>query len=208
MDRWEADADRSRHMARFGRRDTAPELALRRTLHARGRRFFVDRRISTRTRARADLVFPRARVAVFVDGCFWHWCEEHAHLPKANAARWRAKLLANRQRDAWHDAVLRSEGWKVIRIWEYDDVEAAAETVETALDRWHRIAGGRRRRAAGAAAAPDRRPGFGPHSTSIHEPPERAPPERSPAAACGPGRHPAAANASRAPAASAAGGRP
>lgn len=131
-------------MGRFGRRDTAPELALRRALHARGRRFFVDRRISTRTRARADLVFPRARVAVFVDGCFWHWCEEHAQLPKANAELWRAKLLANRQRDAWHDAVLRSEGWAVIRIWEHDEVQRGADQVEAALDRWHRIACGHR----------------------------------------------------------------
>ena len=139
MQHWEADEARSRHMARFGRRDTAPELALRRELHARGRRFFVDRRISGRTRARADLVFPRARVAVFVDGCFWHWCEEHAHLPKANAELWRAKLLANRQRDASHDAVLRSEGWAVIRVWEHEDVERAADLVEVVLDRWTRI---------------------------------------------------------------------
>jgi DNA mismatch endonuclease (patch repair protein) len=141
MNQWEADDDRSRHMARFGRRDTAPELALRGELHARGRRFFVDRRISALTRARADLVFPRARVAVFVDGCFWHWCEEHAHLPKANAELWRSKLLANRQRDASHDAVLRSEGWRVIRVWEHEDVGTAADLVERALDRWARIVG-------------------------------------------------------------------
>jgi DNA mismatch endonuclease (patch repair protein) len=175
MQHWDADEERSRHMARFGRRDTAPELALRRTLHARGRRFFVDRRIRTRTRARADVVFPRARIAVFVDGCFWHWCEEHAHLPKANAELWRTKLLANRQRDAWHDAVLRSEGWRVIRVWEHDDVQTVADTIEAALDRWHRIAG----------ANP---PG---HLTGDQ-----------------PGRQPAAANTSRAPAASSAGGRP
>ncbi len=128
-------------MARFGRRDTAPELALRRELHARGRRFFVDRRVSTTTRCRADLVFPRARVAVFVDGCFWHFCEEHTHLPKANAALWRAKLLANRQRDAHHDAVLRGEGWKVVRVWEHEDVHDAADRVEHELDRWWAIVG-------------------------------------------------------------------
>ncbi|NII40235.1 DNA mismatch endonuclease (patch repair protein) [Curtobacterium flaccumfaciens] len=167
MQHWEADEHRSRHMARFGRRDTAPELALRRALHGRGRRFFVDRRISSRTRARGDLVFPRARVAVFVDGCFWHWCEEHAHLPKANAELWRAKLLANRRRDASHDAVLRAEGWRVIRIWEHEDVTAAADLVEAALDRWDRITSRRSERA-----------------------------------------YPTAANASRAPAASSAGGRP
>lgn len=145
MDRWEATDARRAHMARFGRRDTAPELALRRELHARGRRFFVDRRISRVTRARPDLVFPRARVAVFVDGCFWHWCEEHAHLPKANAALWRTKLLANRQRDAWHDAVLRSEGWRVVRLWEHEDATAAADAVERELDRWAAILRGHAR---------------------------------------------------------------
>ncbi|PZE88861.1 very short patch repair endonuclease [Curtobacterium sp. MCBD17_008] len=153
-------------MARFGRRDTAPELALRRTLHARGRRFFVDRQISARTRARADLVFPRARVAVFVDGCFWHWCEEHAHLPKANAELWRTKLLANRQRDAWHDAVLRSEGWRVIRVWEHDDVQTAADTIEATLDRWYRITGGARQRPPHPCpvVSPQRRTPSGPRS--------------------------------------------
>jgi DNA mismatch endonuclease (patch repair protein) len=143
MQEWEATDERRRHMARFGRRDTAPELALRRLLHARGRRFFVDRRISERTRARPDLVFPRARVAVFVDGCFWHLCEEHTHLPKANAELWRTKLLANRQRDAWHDAVLRSEGWRVVRVWEHEEPAIAADAVERALDSWTAITGRR-----------------------------------------------------------------
>ncbi|PZE76585.1 DNA mismatch endonuclease Vsr [Curtobacterium sp. MCBD17_019] len=140
---WQADDERRARMARLGRRDTAPELALRRLLHRRGRRFFVDRRISQRTRARPDLVFPRARVAVFVDGCFWHWCPEHAHLPKANAELWRRKLLANRQRDAAHDAALRSEGWKVLRVWEHDEPEHAAGVVERELDRWERIVSAR-----------------------------------------------------------------
>jgi DNA mismatch endonuclease (patch repair protein) len=144
MQQWEADDARRKHMARFRRRDTAPELALRRVLHARGRRFFVDRRVSTRTRARADLAFPRARVAVFVDGCFWHFCEEHANLPKANAELWRTKLLANRQRDAQHDEVLRAEGWKVVRVWEYEDPFQAADRVERELALWARIVRSRR----------------------------------------------------------------
>lgn len=126
-------------MARFGRRDTAPELALRRELHRRGRRFFVDRQVSGRCRVRPDLVFPRARIAVFVDGCFWHYCEEHAHLPKANAELWRRKLLANRQRDAQNEAILVSEGWRVLRFWEHGDSLAAATGVERELDRWERI---------------------------------------------------------------------
>ncbi|MCJ1715418.1 very short patch repair endonuclease [Curtobacterium sp. VKM Ac-2922] len=138
-------------MSRFGRRDTAPELALRRALHARGLRYFVDRRVSTATRCRADIVFPRARIAVFVDGCFWHHCDQHIHLPKANAELWRTKLLANRQRDAHHDAVLRSEGWKVLRVWEHEDPDAAADRVERELQRWARIARTRHRRTGGTA---------------------------------------------------------
>ncbi len=130
-------------MARFGRRDTAPELALRRELHRRGRRFFVDRPVSRRCRVRPDLVFPRARIAVFVDGCFWHWCEEHAHLPKANAELWRQKLLANRQRDAANEAVLVGEGWQVLRFWEHEDSSVAADRVEGALRRWASISGRR-----------------------------------------------------------------
>ncbi|SFF91126.1 T/G mismatch-specific endonuclease [Curtobacterium sp. YR515] len=141
MEEWRADESRRRHMARFDRRDTAPELALRRELHRRGRRFFVDRQVSRQCRVRPDLVFPRARVAVFVDGCFWHYCEKHAHLPKANAELWRRKLLANRQRDARNGAILMSEGWKVLRFWEHEDPPTAATTVESELDRWAAVAG-------------------------------------------------------------------
>lgn len=92
--------------------------------------------MSENSRARPDIVFPRARIAVFVDGCFWHWCEEHAHLPKANAALWRSKLLANRQRDASSEAILVSEGWRVVRVWEHDDVGLAADRVERELQAW------------------------------------------------------------------------
>ncbi|MFJ7286697.1 DNA mismatch endonuclease Vsr [Curtobacterium sp. NPDC098951] len=139
MEEWEADDARRRLMARFGRRDTAPELSLRRELHRRGRRFFVDRRVSARCLVRPDLVFPRARIAVFVDGCFWHYCEEHAHLPKANAELWRRKLLANRQRDAANSAVLRSEGWRVVRVWEHEDPSEAADSIDSELARWRWI---------------------------------------------------------------------
>lgn len=139
METWEADDARRRHMARFGRRDTAPELALRRELHRRGRRFFVDRRVSSQCRVRPDLVFPRARIAVFVDGCFWHFCEVHAQLPKANADLWHRKLLANRQRDARNQATLESEGWRVLRFWEHEDAAAAASVVEEELGRWNLI---------------------------------------------------------------------
>ncbi|MBT1623510.1 DNA mismatch endonuclease Vsr [Curtobacterium flaccumfaciens pv. oortii] len=139
MEHWEADDARRRHMARFGRRDTEPELAVRRELHSRGRRFFIDRQVSRQCRVRPDLVFPRSRVAVFIDGCFWHYCEEHTHLPKANAELWRRKLLANRQRDAQNQAVLVGEGWRVLRFWEHDDPAVAANAVENELNRWAAI---------------------------------------------------------------------
>lgn len=80
-DALDCDAGTSQRMSRIARKDTAPELALRRALHSRGWRYFVDRTIDG-TRCRPDLSFPRLRVAVFVDGCFWHYCEEHTHIPR------------------------------------------------------------------------------------------------------------------------------
>lgn len=78
---------------------------------------------------------------MFIDGCFWHYCEEHTHLPKANAALWREKLLANRRRDVANTAVLQSEGWRVVRVWEHDDVREAADSIELELARWTSIVG-------------------------------------------------------------------
>ena len=115
------------------RRDTAPELALRRELHRRGRRYFVDRAPLRGLRRRADLVFPRYRVAVYVDGCFWHSCPEHGTIPKSNTAWWKAKLDANRARDHDTDQRLRDAGWTPIRIWEHRGVAEAASEVEQAL---------------------------------------------------------------------------
>lgn len=120
-------------MSRIRRRDTKPEWQLRRALHARGWRYFVDRPVPGVSRCRPDLLFPRLRVAVFVDGCFWHFCPPHTHLPRANATYWHAKLLANRQRDARHDAELTRAGWLVIRVWEHEPVEVALATVEGVL---------------------------------------------------------------------------
>ena len=113
-------------MERQGRRDTKPELALRRELHHLGLRYRVDTVPLPGLRRRADVVFPRARVAVYLDGCFWHGCSTHGTQPKANAEWWAAKLDANRRRDADTDARLAAAGWRVVRIWEHDDpVEAA-----------------------------------------------------------------------------------
>jgi DNA mismatch endonuclease (patch repair protein) len=120
-------------MSRIRRRDTKPEWLLRRALHARGWRYFVDRPVRGVSRCRPDLLFPSLLVAVFVDGCFWHFCPAHTHLPRANATYWCAKLLANRQRDARHDAELTRAGWHVVRVWEHDPLEVALATVEAVL---------------------------------------------------------------------------
>jgi len=114
-------------------RDTKPEMALRRVLHARGLRYFVNRRPSKGLRRSADLVFPRGRVAVFVDGCFWHGCPEHHTVARANAEYWEEKVRRNRERDADTDVKLRSEGWMVVRLWEHQDVIDAANQVEAAV---------------------------------------------------------------------------
>lgn len=116
------------------RRDTAAELALRSELHRRGRRFFVDRAPMPGVRSRADLVFPRVKVAVFVDGCFWHRCPVHASRPKTNSDWWEAKLDANVARDRVATERLNEAGWTVVRVWEHQNATEAASEVEAALD--------------------------------------------------------------------------
>jgi DNA mismatch endonuclease (patch repair protein) len=111
------------------RRDTPCELALRSALHRKGLRFRVDRNPIPRIRSRADVVFVRARVAVFVDGCFWHSCPQHGTVPKANRRWWRDKLAANRERDARVTALLSSLGWKVFRVWAHEVPEAATTRI-------------------------------------------------------------------------------
>ncbi|MBH0119867.1 very short patch repair endonuclease [Rhodococcus sp. HM1] len=120
-------------MSRQRRRDTAPEVALRRELHRRGLRFFVDRAPLPGLRRRADLVFPRRHLAVYVDGCFWHRCPVHATDPKNNSEWWAAKLAGNVARDRDTDARLTAAGWTVVRIWEHEDPLTAADRVQNAL---------------------------------------------------------------------------
>lgn len=116
-------------MSRLGQRDTAPELALRSELHRRGLRFRVDRAPVPGIRTRADLVFPREKVAIYVDGCFWHGCPDHGTMPKANADFWGPKLARNKERDREIDGALAAEGWTVVRVWEHEDPVAAADRV-------------------------------------------------------------------------------
>ena len=120
----------SERMSTFPRRDTAPELELRRELWRRGLRYRVDRPLDGKRRRRADLTFVGPKVVVFVDGCFWHGCPEHGTSPKANAEWWAEKLARNVSRDADTDEYLTSQGWTVLRFWEHEDVLAAADQVE------------------------------------------------------------------------------
>ena len=112
-----------RRMSRQARRDTAPEVALRRALHRRGLRYRVGIRPVPELRGAADIVFTAARVAVYVDGCFWHMCPEHSTMPATNAAWWKAKLEGNRMRDRRTDEVLARHGWEVVRVWEHEEPE-------------------------------------------------------------------------------------
>jgi DNA mismatch endonuclease (patch repair protein) len=130
--------DARRRMENQRRRDTRPELALRRALHAMGLRYLVDRPPLRDLRRRADLVFPRARVAIYVDGCFWHSCPEHGTSPRNNGAWWVAKLDANRARDADTDRRLAEAGWAVLRVWEHEDPLVAARRVAKAVARRRR----------------------------------------------------------------------
>lgn len=122
-----------RRLSRQRSRDTAPERALRSVLHRMGLRFRVHRRPVVGVRREADLVFAGARVAVFVDGCFWHRCPDHATSPKNNGPWWEAKLAANVARDADTDRRLGEAGWHVIRVWEHEDVAGAAARVAEAV---------------------------------------------------------------------------
>jgi DNA mismatch endonuclease (patch repair protein) len=114
-------------------RNSTPELALRSLLHRRGLRFFAHRRPVPGLRCEADIVFPRARVAVFVDGCFWHCCPDHGTWPVSNGEWWRAKLGRNAERDHRNNVQLAEAGWTVVRVWEHERPERAAELVAQAV---------------------------------------------------------------------------
>lgn len=122
-------AQTAARMSRQARRDTVPELALRRELHRRGLRYRVDHPLPGMPRRRADLLFTRAKVAVFVDGCFWHSCPIHGTRPTNNEEWWAQKLLRNVERDRETDAALEASGWTVLRFWEHAETRSAADAV-------------------------------------------------------------------------------
>lgn len=103
------------------RRDTKPEMAVRRLAHARGLRYRVDARPIPGLNRRADLVFTRAKVAVMIDGCYWHGCPEHGTRAKTNAEYWGPKIARNIERDRETTSLLEADGWTVIRAWEHED---------------------------------------------------------------------------------------
>jgi len=124
------DSDRMRLVRR---RDTGAELAIRRCLWSSGLRYRVDVRPCPETRSRADIAFARARVAVYIDGCFWHACPRHASWPKANADWWRTKIESNTRRDAETARQVSDAGWLVLRFWEHEDPSAAAAAISAAV---------------------------------------------------------------------------
>ncbi|MEU1246345.1 very short patch repair endonuclease [Micromonospora arida] len=118
-------------------RDTGPELRLRRALHALGHRYRVALPIVTAgRRVRPDLVYPKRKLAVFVDGCFWHRCPKHGRAPTDPTGYWAVKLQRNVNRDLAVTAALEADGWRVTRIWEHESLEEAVALVEAA---WQQV---------------------------------------------------------------------
>ncbi|QZA08391.1 very short patch repair endonuclease [Mycolicibacter heraklionensis] len=125
---------RSRNMAAIRRRDTKPESMVRSRLHRRGYRFLKDHPVRVEGRLiRPDIVFTKRRVAVFVDGCFWHSCPQHSRRPRVNDDYWLPKLEGNAARDRAQTGVLRAAGWTVLRFWEHEDLDAIIADIESAL---------------------------------------------------------------------------
>ncbi|MBB4766692.1 very short patch repair endonuclease [Amorphoplanes digitatis] len=127
---------RSRNMQANRRTDTKPEVRLRAALHKLGYRFRKDLRVDLDgARVRPDIAFTRKRIAVFVDGCFWHLCPEHGRKPKVNDWYWGPKLQRTVERDLAATAALQAAGWTVVRVWEHVPVDTAVEEVERAITR-------------------------------------------------------------------------
>jgi DNA mismatch endonuclease (patch repair protein) len=122
-------------MAKVRQKGTDAEIALRRELYRGGLRYRIDYEVMKKPRRMADVAFPGLKIAIFVDGCFWHGCPEHATWPKQNAEFWRQKIEANRHRDADTNSRLIDAGWTVLRFWEHESPIRAAETVAQTVAR-------------------------------------------------------------------------
>jgi len=128
-----SEAARRTKVATRGR-DTRPEVNVRSALHRLGYRFRVCVRPLPELRRSADIVFPRLKLAVFIDGCFWHGCPEHYSQPRTNTAYWSSKISRNVERDRDTDARLRDAGWNVIRLWEHIEPADAARMIAATVD--------------------------------------------------------------------------
>jgi DNA mismatch endonuclease (patch repair protein) len=126
---WASSAATRAVMQANRRRDTRPEMAVRRAVHAMGLRYRVDARPLRGLNRRADLVFSSARVAVFVDGCYWHGCAEHGTTARTNPMYWQTKIAGNVQRDRETDDLLAMSGWVTVRVWEHEDPRDAAARI-------------------------------------------------------------------------------
>jgi DNA mismatch endonuclease, patch repair protein len=126
---WASSPEARARMQSNRSRDTKPELALRSAVHALGLRYRVGAKPLAGLRRTADLVFPTAKIAVFLDGCFWHGCPEHHTVAAANAKFWADKVSGNRERDRDTDARLEAAGWISVRVWEHEDPAEAAQRV-------------------------------------------------------------------------------
>ena len=133
MESWASSPAVRKSMLGNKRRDTQIELSVRRLLHARGLRYWVDFAPLDKRR-RADIVFTRQRVAVFIDGCFWHGCPLHYIQPKTNAHYWWPKIETNIARDLENTRRLGDAGWTVIRFWEHEDPDEVADSIAELID--------------------------------------------------------------------------
>jgi len=125
----------SRRMSRVRQKGTDAEMMLRRELFRRGLRYRVDFQVSRKPRRVANIFFPGLRIAIFVDGCFWHGCPIRGSWPKSNADLWRQKIQANRERDADTNSRLIDAGWKVLRYWQHEAPEIVADGIEGEVER-------------------------------------------------------------------------
>lgn len=132
---WASSAARRRNMQAIRSRDTRPELLVRRLLHAQGLRYRVSAKPLPGLRRTADIVFRPAKVAVFIDGCYWHGCPAHYVPPKTNSGYWSEKVLRNVSRDRDTDHHLQAAGWTVLRFWEHESADDCALTIAAAVSR-------------------------------------------------------------------------